>query len=167
MIMSFWGKWTSSSDVNLILISDNLNSVLTQLWCKRGHVTKGPKSRPTPSPSFSPSLEGLRCKFQASYHQILRSLSWLPRHPPPHLRSSGLFSLFVLSSHLEPSWTQFPRQQLTIKLVGMRSINISQHQPTGPHSAGAVRLMRIWSMQNYNPYWIFWIWGGFRNKRFG
>ena len=40
-----------------------------------------------------------------------------------------------------------------IKLVGMRSINISQHQPTGPHSAGAVRLMRIWSMLNYNPYW--------------
>ena len=34
----------------------------------------------------------------------------------------------------------------------MRSINISQHQPTGPHSAGAVRLIRIWSMQNYNPY---------------
>ena len=39
-----------------------------------------------------------------------------------------------------------------IKLVGMRSINISQHQPTGPHSAGAVRLIRIWSMQNYNLY---------------
>ena len=36
----------------------------------------------------------------------------------------------------------------------MRSINISQHQPTGPHSAGAVRLIRIWSMQNYDPYWM-------------
>ena len=35
----------------------------------------------------------------------------------------------------------------------MRSINISQHQPTGPHSAGAVRLISIWSMQNYNLYY--------------
>ena len=34
MIMIFWGKWTSSLRMNLILISDHLKSDLTQLWVR-------------------------------------------------------------------------------------------------------------------------------------